>query len=300
MRIPVVIPAAGLGTRLLPFTKEQPKEMLPIFVGLRNAGVALKPVIQTVYESTYDAGLREFCFVVGRGKRVIEDHFAYDQAYLSFLRRRRLRALESDFRSFYRKLESSTITFINQPDPKGFGEAVYRARHITGNRSFLVHAGDDYIITPAGSESVVRRLLATHTRLSSTATFLVERAADPRRYGVAEGRLVERGVLRVRNVEEKPSKPRSNLGIVGVYAFEPTIYPKIRHLSSQKEIQLTDSIKALVDDSEPVYAIMLHQEEKRVEIGTPEAYFLALRRTLAHALAIVRQDSSTVVSARIR
>jgi UTP--glucose-1-phosphate uridylyltransferase len=290
MHIPVVIPAAGLGTRLLPFTKEQPKEMLPIFVGLRNAGVALKPVIQTVYESTYDAGLREFCFVVGRGKRVIEDHFAYDRAYLNFLRRRRLRALESDFRSFYRKLESSTITFINQPDPKGFGEAVYRARHVTGSRSFLVHAGDDYIITSGGSESVVRRLLATHTRLSSTATFLVERAADPRRYGVAEGRRVERGVLRVRNVEEKPSKPRSNLGIVGVYALEPTVYPRIRHLSvgSRKEIQLTDSIQALVDDGEPVYAVMLHHGEKRVEVGTPEAYFFALRRTLAHATALVR------------
>ena len=74
----------------------------------------------------------------------------------------------------------------------------------------FAHAGDDYIITPAGSESVVQRLLATHTRLSSTATLIVERVADPRRYRVAEGRLVERGVLRIRNVEEKASKPKTH------------------------------------------------------------------------------------------
>jgi UTP--glucose-1-phosphate uridylyltransferase len=123
----VVIPAAGLGTRLFPATKEQPKEMLPIFSKTANGDISVKPVVQMVFEQLHDAGLREFCYIVGRGKRSIEDHFTPDVDCVRTLVGMRKSGQASDLEGFYEKLRTSTIMWVNQPEPKGFGNAV-RAR----------------------------------------------------------------------------------------------------------------------------------------------------------------------------
>ena len=142
----VVITAAGLGTRLLPMSKEMPKEMLPIFVRGVN-GLALKPLLQALFEQLYSFGFRDFCFVVGRGKRSIEDHFTPDRGFVKLLRDRGKSALARELESFYEMVENSRILFVNQPEPKGFGHAVLMARPFVGDGLFVVYACDTYACT---------------------------------------------------------------------------------------------------------------------------------------------------------
>src|SRR5690554_484512 len=120
----VVIPAAGLGTRLYPATKVQPKEMLPIFATASNGNMSVKPLVQLVFQELHKAGLKEFCFIVGRGKRNIEDHFTPDIDCIKNLTDKGKNGLANDLDDFYEKLRTSTIVWINQPEPKGFGNAV--------------------------------------------------------------------------------------------------------------------------------------------------------------------------------
>src|SRR3990170_6133790 len=129
----VVIPAAGLGTRLFPATKEQPKEMLPIFSTTTNGDPSVKPLLQMVFEQLYDSGLREFCYVVGREKRSIEDHFTPDSNSISMLEGMGKNGQAADLEEFYEKLKTSTIMWVNQPEPKGFGSAVLMAQPFVQN-----------------------------------------------------------------------------------------------------------------------------------------------------------------------
>ncbi|MEM5866902.1 MAG: sugar phosphate nucleotidyltransferase, partial [Candidatus Aenigmatarchaeota archaeon] len=122
-----VIPAAGLGTRLLPMTKETPKEMLPIVVNRDNGTVCLKPMLQAVFEQLYSEGFREFAFIVGRGKRAIEDYFSPDYNFVEYLKRKNKNQSALELEEFYEKIKNSTIVFVNQPAPSGFGDAVHRA-----------------------------------------------------------------------------------------------------------------------------------------------------------------------------
>ncbi len=112
----VIVPAAGLGTRLFPATKEQPKEMLPIFTKTPQGDLVVKPVVQLVFEQLYDAGLREFCYVVGRGKRGIEDHFTPDEHCIKTLESQGKNGQAFDLENFYDKLNSSTTMWVNQPE----------------------------------------------------------------------------------------------------------------------------------------------------------------------------------------
>jgi len=271
-----VIPAAGLGTRLLPVTKELPKEMLPIFLK-QNGEICLKPMLQAVFEQLYDAGFREFAFIVGRGKRAIEDHFTIDESFVEYLKNNNKARLADRLQDFYEKLSNSTIVFINQPKPKGFGDAVYKAKPFTGNESFLVHAGDDIILSPGND--LLRRLMKVFEDYEADAAFLVEEVEDPRRYGVIVGNEVESGVFEVKGVFEKPRKPPSNLAIVAVYVFKPIIYQAIEKTTPDRsgEVQLTDAINILLNQQCGVYALKLKKQEKRIDIGSPEAYLETLK-----------------------
>ncbi|MCH8860493.1 MAG: hypothetical protein IH843_05075 [Thaumarchaeota archaeon] len=134
----MVITAAGMGTRLLPFTKETPKEMLPIYTKLSSTvKPVLKPILQLIYDSAFDFGIRDFCFVVGRGKRSIEDHFLVTDHEMKELKK------NSEMKDLFLKLNKSNIIYVQQPSPKGFGNAVLRARSFVGKDNFLLHAGDD-------------------------------------------------------------------------------------------------------------------------------------------------------------
>ena len=272
----VVIPAAGLGTRLFPATKEQPKEMLPIFCRLANGDVGVKPLLQLVFEQLYDAGFREFCFVVGRRKRSIEDHFTPDLNSVLMLNDVGKGNQALDLNSFYMKLKTSTIVWINQPEPKGFGDAVLTAQPFVQNERCLVHAGDTCIISKNSEH--LRVLMNAYERLSPDAIFIVQEIEDPRQYGVIEAKVIEKRVYRVVEAIEKPEKPRTNLAIMPIYLFDPVIFKALEKAMPDKggEIQLTDAIQKLIDWGLNVCAVRLNPNEIRLDIGNPKTYWEAL------------------------
>ena len=272
----VIIPAAGLGTRLFPATKEQPKEMLPIFSKTILGDMTVKPVVQLVFEQLHDAGLREFCYVVGRGKRGIEDHFTPDAECIRMLESMGKKGQASDLESFYKKLETSTIMWVNQPEPKGFGNAVLMAQPFVQNESCLVHAGDSSIISK--NMDYAKRLLECFERLNADAAFLALEIDNPKQYGIVEGEEVEPGIIRVQKVVEKPDQPKTHIAIMAMYAFHPVIFKALEATKPGKngEIQLTDAIQKLVDWGLKVYAIKLDKNYEHLDIGSPERYWQAL------------------------
>jgi UTP--glucose-1-phosphate uridylyltransferase len=278
----VVVPAAGLGTRLLPATKEQPKEMLPIFSTTTNGEMVVKPVVQVVFEQLYDAGLREFCYVVGRGKRSIEDHFTPDAESIENLQVMGRDAQVSNLESFYEKLETSTIMWVNQPEPKGFGNAVLMAQPFVQNERCLIHAGDSCIISK--DMDYIKKLLDAYERFNADAAFIVLEIENPRQYGIIEGNEVEAGILRVKSAIEKPEKPPTRLAIMAMYVFHPIIFRALESTKPDRngEVQLTDAIQKLIDWDLNVYGVMLSKDYSHLDIGSPERYWDALNLSYRH------------------
>ncbi len=271
----VVVPAAGLGTRLLPITKELPKEMLPIFTLGRNGGVCLKPMLQAVFEQLFEVGFREFYFIVGRGKRAVADHFASDNGFLRVLRGNGKDDLAKALEDLYEKVGASSVVFVNQPEPRGFGDAVLRARPFIAE-DFLVHAGDTYIISPGHDH--LKRLIEIHAKKGAEATFITQEVKNPTQYGVVEGKEEAKNVYRVSKVVEKPEKPATNLAIMPIYVFNPVIFKALEVTPPGKggELQLTDGMQRLIEWGLKVIAIKLEPEEIRLDIGNPESCWEAL------------------------
>jgi UTP--glucose-1-phosphate uridylyltransferase len=278
----VIIPAAGMGTRLFPATKEQPKEMLPIFSKTANGTMSVKPVVQMVFEQLHNAGLREFCYVVGRGKRGIEDHFTPDIDCVRNLEGMGKNDLASDLEEFYKKLKSSTIMWVNQPEAIGFGNAVLMAQPFVQNERCLVHAGDSCIIS--NDMDYIKRLLSVYEKFDADAAFIVLEIDNPTQYGIIEGEEVHPGVFRVKTAVEKPAKPATNLAIMAMYVFHPLIFKALETTKPGKhgEIQLTDGIQKLVDDGLKVYAVKLDKNYAHLDIGSPERYWDALELSYQH------------------
>jgi UTP--glucose-1-phosphate uridylyltransferase len=272
----VIITAAGIGTRLLTMTKEQPKEMLPLFAKNESGDLCVKPLLQVVFEQLYDNGFRDFCFIIGRGKRVIEDHFTLDLAFINQLKNKGKQNLLSTLEQFYTKLSYSLIMWLNQPEPKGFGHAVLMAKPYVKDESFLVHAGDTYIFS-TNSDSHIKRLIANHDGNRSDATLLLKEIEDPRQYGVAEVEE-KNGVLAVKRVKEKPKKPKTNLAIMPVYIFSHEILNALEKTQPGLggEIQLTDAIQQLINEGFNVQAVKLRNSEVRLDVGNPENYWQAI------------------------
>jgi len=266
-----IIPAAGLGTRLLPATKEQPKEMLPILVKDTNGRLHLKPFLQIVFEQLYDSGFREVCFIVGRGKRSIEDHFTVDKNFMEYLKNKNRIEHLGALADFYEKVENSTIAFANQPQPLGFADAVYRAKFFSGDEDFVVHAGDDLILS---RKNYMQRLIFVFSGYKADAAFFVQKVKDPTKYGVVTGEKITNGVYHVKQIIEKPPKPPSKLAVVAIYVFNPKIYQAIEKVEPgiNNEIQLTDAIRVLINERDAVYGVELNSDEKRIEIGDPASY----------------------------
>jgi dTDP-glucose pyrophosphorylase len=173
--------------------------------------------------------------------------------------------------SFYKKVQESTIVFANQAKPLGFANAVYQSRFFCANDDFLVHAGDDLILSDG---KPIRRLVSVFSEYKADAVFFAQRVSDPRKYGVVSGERTARGIYQVKQLVEKPSRPESNLAVVAVYVFRPQIYQAIEMVKPglHNEIQLTDAIQALINQGGSVYAVELRASERRVEIGDPSSY----------------------------
>lgn len=278
--IKAVIPVAGLGTRLLTATKVQPKEMLPVFAN-EEGELCIKPLVQLVFEQLFDFGIREFCFVVGRGKRAIEDHFTPDGDYVKRLSSRDKSAaplskasIVSALERFYQRVDRASIMWVNQPVPLGFGHAVLQARVFAGDRPFLVHAGDAYVYCKDFGH--LRRLLSSFAEPVQCSLVLRD-VPDPRQYGVVTGKS-SGGLVAVEEIVEKPKVPKSNLAVTPVYLFRHSIFDAIESAGPGigGEMQLTDGIHGLLRGGKKVVGVRLRATESWIDIGTPATYWEAL------------------------
>ena len=263
----IVIPAAGLGTRLLPITKEIPKEMMPLFLRDKNGEVMVKPLIQVIFEQFFQQGLREYCVIVGRQKRIIQDHFTIDKEFLKNFEKKS--KYKQDLKNFYSMLNKSKIFWAEQSEPRGFGDAVKYSESFIGNDDFLVIAGDTLI--PKG-DKVIKKLMNTKLKGKNDAILLLKKVPDPRRFGVAVINQTKNKII-ITNVEEKPKNPKSNLSIVALYRFRPSIFKALKEIrNDQKELQLTDAIQKLIDFGGNVSAILLNENNSVIDIGTADSY----------------------------
>lgn len=285
-----IIPAAGLGTRLLPVTKEQPKEMLPLFSS-DGGTVTLKPVMQLVFEHLFACGCRRFFVIVGRGKRAIQDHFSPDYEFVRSLELSGKVNQSRMLRRFYGMIEKSQIVFVNQPTPKGFGDSVLQAEWLVIDKAFFVHAGDTCFIS---SRYIPAMLADLHHREEADVTVALKEVADPRPYGVAEVADQGRQTVRLRKLTEKPLRPKSNLAIMPLYIFNNRIFNAIRHTPPGKggEIQLTDAIQRLIDGGLKVQGVKLGREDIRLDVGTPEIYWDSLEKSHKRAVRSMGHERS--------
>lgn len=233
-----VIPAAGLGTRFLPFAKAQPKEMLPIVD---------KPVIQYVVEDAVAAGITDILIIIGKGKRAIEEHFDRNlELEAGLAARQRTADLES-----VRALSSmADIHFVWQKELLGLGDAVRHARHHVNNEPFLLLLGDTLI---QSRRSICRRLMEVYERFGESAVAL--ETVDPAKvglYGVIKGRPIADDLHLVEDLIEKPApgEAPSNLAIASRYVLSPRIFDYLERTRRGKgnEIQLTDAMRLMLAD----------------------------------------------------
>jgi UTP--glucose-1-phosphate uridylyltransferase len=275
-----VIPAAGLGTRLLSVTKEQPKEMLPVFARAKNGDLCLKPIVQLVFEQLHQVGFREFCFIVGRGKRAIEDHFTPDFSFVSKLDSKGLDGPAGELEAFYKMVDGSTVSWVNQSQPRGFGDAVLKAKSFVGDDRFLVHAGDSHFISRNAEH--LRRVVRMSEESKADALFLSMEVEDPSRFGIVEGEMMADGLVKVKRLVEKPANPASKLAIMPVYVFGSKIFRALEDTKAgfAGELQLTDGIQQMVDWDLNVYTTKLASSEIWLDIGSPDLFWEA--QNLSH------------------
>jgi UTP--glucose-1-phosphate uridylyltransferase len=266
-----IFPVAGLGTRFLPATKAQPKEMLP---------VVDKPLIQYAVEEAYDAGIRQMIFVNGRNKRAIPDHFdtAYElESELEAAGKKELLELVSSV-----KPDDMECIYIRQPKALGLGHAVLCAQCVVVNEPFAVLLADDLMVgTPSILKQMVEQFDEWHASIIAVQEVLPEHT---RRYGIVAGTPVNDRMMDLTHIVEKPASENapSNLGVAGRYILTPGVF---REIATQPrgvggEIQLTDGIAALMR-REKVFAYRYHG--KRYDCGSKEGFLEAnVELALAH------------------
>ncbi len=263
-----VIPVAGAGTRLLPATKSQPKEMLP---------VGRKPVVQYVVEELVAQGLRKILFITGRKKRSIEDHFDKDPELVRMLTESGNNGLLEQLE--YEKVEVSFF-YVRQGLPLGLGHAIGCAQDFVGDEPFVVALGDT-IMQPTESPTLVHRLIQSHLSHKSNCTLAVCEVPEDEvnRYGIVKPKLEEEEEFEAETLVEKPAKGEmaSRYAIAARYVFNPNIFEAIRRTPPGMggEIQITDAIGVLLQMGGKVRCLKLGPGEKRYDIGNHQAYFRA-------------------------
>lgn len=258
-----VFPVAGLGTRFLPATKAQPKEMLPIVD---------KPLIQYAVEEAYAAGIRHMIFVTGRNKRAIEDHFDTAYELENELEVTQKHALLQLVRAM--QPQDMDFSYVRQPRSLGLGHAVLCAEHLVGQEPFAVLLADDLMV---GTPAVLSQMAEQFNALQQSVVAVQEVPLEhSRRYGMVAGTPVRAGLTKIDRIVEKPAPEAapSRMGVAGRYILTPAIF---RHLRQQVqgvggEIQLTDGIAGLMTQ-ENVYAFQY--AGKRYDCGSKEGFLQA-------------------------
>ena len=249
-----VIPAAGLGTRFLPATKAQPKEMLPIID---------TPVIQYAVQECVDSGIEDILIISGKGKRSIEDHFDRNPELEARIQEQEDEAIYNQLRHIE---DMANIHFIRQKELNGLGDAIYHARFHCGNEAFAVLLGDTVInsIIP-----VTQQLIDAYDQYHHC-VIAVERVPRDKisRYGVVGGHQLNDRIIQLTELVEKPDRDKapSDLAIAGRYILTPQIFQAIEHTARGKnnEIQLTDALRLLMKQENIIASVI---EGKRYDLG---------------------------------
>ena len=263
-----IIPAAGLGTRFLPATKAQPKEMLPIVD---------KPTIQFIIEEAIASGIEEILIITGRNKKCIEDHFDKSIELEMELEKNG----KSELLELVRDISDMVdIHYIRQKEPRGLGHAIYCAKTFVGNEPFAVMLGDDVVDSEV---PCLKQLIDCYSEYN-TSILGVQKVPENQvdKYGIVNGRFIENRVYKVNDLVEKPSPEEapSNIAILGRYIITPEIFTHIENTAPGKggEIQLTDALKSLIT-REVMYAYEF--EGKRYDVGDKLGF---LQATIEYAL----------------
>lgn len=268
-----VIPAAGLGTRFLPASKAQPKEMVP---------VVDKPAIQYVVEEAVRAGLEDILIVIGRGKYAIEDHFDRSWELEGLLSNKGDNERLQQVRSIS---DMAEIHYIRQKMPLGLGHAIGVAEQHVGDEPFAVLLGDDLI---GDEENLLGDLVDCFNRhqTSVIAAMEVERSQIKAYGAITPGEEVEPGVLRLTDIVEKPDPEDapSNLAVIGRYVLHPEIFSALRvtEADARGEIQLSDALKRLVDTPGARGVLAMRFNGRRYDVGEKNGYLRATVELAAH------------------
>lgn len=238
-----IIPAAGLGTRFLPATKAQPKEMLPIVD---------KPTIQYIVEEAIDSGIKDIIIISGRNKRAIEDHFDKSYELEDELQKKNKQDLLNIVQDISNLVD---IHYIRQKEPKGLGHAIHCAKSFIGNEPFAVLLGDDIVDSEV---PCLKQMIDVFNEYKTTVLGVQHvPPQDVPKYGIVSCKQVDDRVFKVKDLVEKPEmdKAPSNIAILGRYIITPQIFEYLENAVPGKggEIQLTDALKNLIG-SEAIYA----------------------------------------------
>ena len=263
-----IIPAAGLGTRFLPATKAQPKEMLPIVD---------KPTLQYIIEEAVNSGIEEILIITGRNKKSIEDHFDKSvELELELEKKNKIDLLEQ-----VRKISDMVnIHYIRQKEPLGLGHAIYCAKSFIGEEPFAVLLGDDIVYS---DKPCLKQMIEAYDEYKTTILGVQEVPdEDVSKYGIVSGMHIEDRVYKVKDLVEKPSIENvpSNIAILGRYIINPAIFEILEHTKPGKggEIQLTDALKELAQ-KEAMYSYKF--VGRRYDVGDKQGF---LEATVEYAL----------------
>lgn len=263
-----IIPAAGLGTRMLPATKAQPKEMLPIVD---------KPAMQYLIEEIIEAGIEEILIITGRNKMSIENHFDYSYELEMILK-------EAKKEELLKKVEHvstlANIHYVRQKKALGLGHAVNCAKSFVGDEPFLILLGDDIIYTEAEKDNVSKQMLNIYNSLKGNVNILGVKEVlkeDLDKYGVIEYSKSKKGLLEVNSIIEKPNieEAPSNYAVLGRYILQPEIFSILEDAKPTKggEIQLTDAILEMINEGIKTYGYIF--DGKRYDTGNKYGMLVA-------------------------
>lgn len=285
-----VLTLAGEGTRMLPWTRGLRKEFLPLYdLGLLGAPV-LKPVAHLALEALAGAGARDLTLVVAaRDLPMTRNYFSIDSAFLARHVHHRERLTETE--RFYRRLRGLRLRFAVQRAPRGFGDAVLRARPSVGAHPFLLHAADAILLEPEPG-AILARMAALREREDLAGVLLVRRVADPTRYGVVEGHRAGRdgplARIDLTGMEEKPTHPKSHWAATAVYAFAPRLFDALEEVARRdrpRELEVTAAIAHRLAQGDRFAALVLGPRSGEWRsVGSADGYMRALRRTHRRAL----------------
>jgi UTP--glucose-1-phosphate uridylyltransferase len=258
-----ILPVAGLGTRFLPATKAQPKEMLPLID---------KPIIQYLVEEAVNSGIKDIIFVTGRGKRAIEDHFDYAPELENNLL---LKNKKEAFQEVRKISEMANFVYVRQKTPRGDGDALLSANYLINNEPFAVLFGDDIV---SAKTPCLLQMINVFEKYRDCVVALDEvPLKETKHYGVVKAIKISNDVYEIKDIIEKPNpqKSPSNLVIVGKYILLPEILEELKKAkpSKDKELRLSDALKQFLK-KRPVYGFKF--KGKRYDCGSKIGYLKAV------------------------